>query len=654
MVQVESASQLAAAKGKRRAPQAQKAQRPRTSSAKQSQPGGKRWYPSAGGKGSDAPPGKRGPGGGSSSSGGHHPRQQVNHKKSHPDPTQQLLFLGMEFDTEVGLVRPSQARCLALSNLAERLVSVPSVSLRELMRLIGMMTSVRRVSSPGRTTQPPGPTLVIGIPSSPTGTKQTGIDPGPSKGNPVLVVVTDQPQTGGPLGPTRHNHDSGNRRLPPRVGSASIGQTSPRNMAPAMGSGPPYQLARAESSAPSTFTLSTRKPKDDFGYGMLKSWLGDGLLISNGSKWARDRKLLTPGFHFDVLKPYAKIFNDCSKVLLSKWHEQSQEGSVDVFHHVSLLTLDCLMNCVFSQDGDCQRQENNPYIRSVYSASQLFAKRFFNMFHYNDVIYYLSSNGRQWRKTLDILHSHSHSVITQRRRALQQEQRSGIKNTRKYIDFLDILLSAKDEDGNGMTDREIQDQVDTFMFEGHDTTASGISWCLYNLAKHAHHQRKCQTEIDDCFAKKTNADLSWDDLNNFPYLTMCIKESLRITPPVLNHSRELTIPLHFPDGTSLPAGMWTSINVYATHHNNSVWENPEVYDPSRFLPEKVKLRSPHAFIPFSAGPRNCIGQNFAMNEMKITLANILHNFELSADESKPVVPIAEIIYKTRNGMFLNL
>ncbi|XP_077868872.1 cytochrome P450 4F4-like [Saccoglossus kowalevskii] len=385
-------------------------------------------------------------------------------------------------------------------------------------------------------------------------------------------------------------------------------------------------------------------------YDMLKPWLGDGLLLSKGSKWFRNRKLLTPGFHFDVLKPYAKIFNECSKALVCKWH--GENNSIEVFHDVSLLTLDCLMKCIFSHDSQNQDGDSNSYTQSVYQAGTLFSKRFLNLLHHSDSIYHLSSNGRKWRKALKILHSHSSRVIKQRHNEILNQKENGVSNKRKYIDFLDILLSARDEDGNGLTDKEIQDEVDTFMFEGHDTTSSGISWCMYNLAKHAEYQQKCQQEIDEYFSKKGSKDLEWDDLHNLPYLTLCIKESLRINPAVPFIGRSLTKALYLPDGRFLPAGMSITINIYGLHHNNTVWDNPEVYDPSRFLPENVKDRSPHAYVPFSAGPRNCIGQNFAMSELKIVMATILHNFDLSVDTTKQINSISEMVYKTRNGMFL--
>ncbi|XP_070537932.1 cytochrome P450 4F2-like [Ptychodera flava] len=399
--------------------------------------------------------------------------------------------------------------------------------------------------------------------------------------------------------------------------------------------------------------LSSAEPKDEWIYGFIKPWLGDGLLLSRGPKWVRNRKLLTPGFHFEILKPYAKVFKECAEELVEKWSRQCNEGSLEMFHHVSLMTLDSLMKCIFSLDVGCQTVKNShPYINAVYDSVFLTIQRFTKPLHHSDLIYKYTSSGRNYFRALNILHSQSSAVIESRRKALEIEKAGGLIQERKYIDFLDILLSAKDEDGNGLTDQEIRDEVDTFMFEGHDTTASAISWCLYNLAKNSEHQKKCQEEVDQFFAKKGNTDIEWDDLNNIPYLTLCIKESLRISPPVPVISREITKPVDLPDGRTFLPGMTVSAHIYSLHHNKHVWDDPETYDPSRFLPENVQKRSPYAFVPFSAGPRNCIGQNFAMSEMKITLMLVLHHFEFSIDESKPPNPMFALIYRTDGGLYL--
>ncbi|CAI9531797.1 unnamed protein product [Staurois parvus] len=190
------------------------------------------------------------------------------------------------------------------------------------------------------------------------------------------------------------------------------------------------------------------------------------------------------------------------------------------------------------------------------------------------------------------------------------------------------------------------------MFEGHDTTASGISWILYCMAQNPEHQEKCREEIREVLGDRKT--MNWEDLSKLPYTTMCIKESLRLYPPVPSVSRELSKPITFFDGRSLPAGSLVSLNIYCIQRNPAVWEEPEVFDPLRFSPENSAKRHSHAFVPFAAGPRNCIGQNFAMNEMKVAVALTLNRFELSPDLSQPPLKLPQLVLRSKNGVHVFL
>ncbi|XP_070552302.1 cytochrome P450 4F12-like [Ptychodera flava] len=435
----------------------------------------------------------------------------------------------------------------------------------------------------------------------------------------------------------------------------------------------PYSPARASWMGPFVATLllnhpssvqallKTTEPKDELFYGFLRPWLGDGLLLSKGVKWHRNRRLLTPGFHFDILKPYMNVFNQCVSTLVDKWSSlckssKSNTVTLEMFEHISLMTLDSLLKCIFSQESHCQTVKQYPYIQAVYQIADLMVKREAFPPYHNDVIYYLSPSGYKMRKALTIVHNYSWKVIQERKSTLASERngRKGKDSVRKYMDFLDILLYAKDDDGNGLTDQEIRDEVDTFMFEGHDTTASGLSWCLYNLAKNPEHQQRCRDEVNELFAKKDNKEIEWDDLACLSYLTLCIKESLRLSPPVPFIGRILKSPLTLPDGRTIPTGSRCTVNIFGLHHSELVWEKPDVFDPTRFTPENSKDRSPYAYVPFAAGPRNCIGQNFAMNEMKVTMASLLHSFVFSVDESSPPNRSMGLVLRSLNGIHLNV
>ncbi|NXY02550.1 CP4B1 protein, partial [Pteruthius melanotis] len=380
---------------------------------------------------------------------------------------------------------------------------------------------------------------------------------------------------------------------------------------------------------------------------------GKGLLILEGSKWFQHRKMLTPAFHYDVLKSYVTLMSDSVKVMLDKWDKRITETkSVELFQDVSLMTLDSIMKCAFSFNSDCQTQSNSHfYIRAVYDLSYLLSNRI-QTFSFKDVFYDLTRKGREFQDACKLAHTHTDQVIRERKVLLSNEKELDKIQKKRHLDFLDILLCSKDANGVGLSDEDLRAEVDTFMFEGHDTTASGISWLFYCMSLHPEHQQRCREEIQGILGDRDT--IEWEDLGKMTYTTMCVKESLRLFPPVPSVSRQLSKPVTFPDGRSLPAGCQIGLNIFAIHRNRDVWEDPEVYDPLRFSPENSAQRHSHAFLPFSAGSRNCIGQQFAMNEMKVALALTLLRFELRPDPSRLPIMIPQIVLRSSNGIHLQL
>ncbi|KAM5232713.1 ultra-long-chain fatty acid omega-hydroxylase isoform 2-T4 [Hipposideros larvatus] len=398
-------------------------------------------------------------------------------------------------------------------------------------------------------------------------------------------------------------------------------------------------------------------PKDDLFYGFLKPWLGDGLLLSKGDKWSRHRRLLTPAFHFDILKPYMKIFNQCTNIMHAKWRRlvEGSMVSLDMFEHVSLMTLDSLQKCVFSYNSNCQEKMSD-YISAIIELSALAVRRQYRLHHYIDFIYYLTADGRRFRQACNTVHSFTTEVIQERRQVLRQQGAEAWMKSKqgKTLDFIDVLLLARDEDGKELTDEDIRAEADTFMFEGHDTTSSGLSWVLFNLAKYPEYQEKCREEIQEVMKGRELEELEWDDLTQLPFTTMCIKESLRQFPPVTLVSRRCTEDIKLPDGRIIPKGIICLVSIYGTHYNPTVWPDSKVYNPYRFDPDNPQQRSPLAFVPFSAGPRNCIGQSFAMAEMRVAVALTLLRFRLSVDRTRKVRRKPELILRTENGIWLNV
>ncbi|XP_040833774.1 cytochrome P450 4A4-like isoform X2 [Ochotona curzoniae] len=392
-------------------------------------------------------------------------------------------------------------------------------------------------------------------------------------------------------------------------------------------------------------------PKAPGNYKFLAPWIGYGLLLLEGQKWFQHRRMLTPAFHSDILKPYVKLMVDSVQMMLDRWEHVSEDSSLEIFDHISLMTLDTIMKCAFNHQSSVQLDRNSQsYIQAITDVNNLVIYRVRNIFHHNEVFYRLSSKGRLFFHSCQLAKKHTDQVIKLRKAHLQQEGELEKVRSKRRLDFLDILLFAKMEDGSSLSDEDLRAEVDTFMFEGHDTTASGISWILYALAAHPEHQQRCREEIQSILGD--GASISWDHLDKMPYTTMCIKEALRIYPPVPSITKKLSKPVTFPDGRSLPKGIILMLSIYGLHHNPNVWQNPEVFDPSRFAPDSD--RHSHAFLPFSGGSRNCIGKQFAMNELKVAVALTLLRFELLPDPTRVPIPIPRLVLKSKNGIHLRL
>ena len=405
-------------------------------------------------------------------------------------------------------------------------------------------------------------------------------------------------------------------------------------------------------SAPLSKLLKEPKSRDI--YNVLLPWLGEGLLISENKKWFRNRRLLTPAFHYEILKGYITVYNTCLFTLIEKWNKSLEEGEpVKLFETLSLMSLDIITQSAFSYNSGCQASEiKNPYTRACCELIHLCFDRFMNPLYLVDWLYWLTPHGRKMRQLCDLVHEHAEKIIAERKLSLEYTK-SGeeIAEPRKYLDFLDILLKAKDDDGNGMTDLEIRNEVDTFMFEGHDTTTSGMSWTLYCLSRHPEYQDKVREEVRSVLQGREW--LEYDDLSKLKYTSWCIKEAMRLYPPIIYFFRKTSQDIEI-NNYLIPEGVTISVNIMFIHRNPHIWEEPTKYDPLRFQPANIEKHGPHDYIPFSAGHRNCIGQNFAMNEMKVVIGTLVNRFSMKLDETHKVEMVPRVALKTKNDIKLYL
>ncbi|CAL8105562.1 unnamed protein product [Orchesella dallaii] len=395
-------------------------------------------------------------------------------------------------------------------------------------------------------------------------------------------------------------------------------------------------------------------------YDSLQEWLGLGLLTSTGEKWFRRRKQLTPAFHFKILEDFLHVFNEQCSIFTKVLSKNLGEQPFDVFSVITLCTLDIICETAMGKRVSAQQKTDSEYVKAIYRISELVQYRQLRPWLHPELIWKLSSTGKETRECLKILHGFTDLVIKDRKleRMEMKKHKTGVdkshEGSKKPQAFLDLLLDAQLTDPT-LTDEHVREETDTFMFEGHDTTSAAVSWTTFLLALHPEHQQRVQSELDDIFIDNPERKVKMTDLPRMKYLECCIKEGLRLFPSAPFIGRKLRKDVELDDGVVLPSGITVWIYFYFLHRDPNIFPDPEKFDPMRFSREDNHARHPFSYLPFSAGPRNCIGQKFAMMEEKVLLATIFRRFSVQAAERlEDVNVLCDVITRPENGLHVTL
>ena len=377
-----------------------------------------------------------------------------------------------------------------------------------------------------------------------------------------------------------------------------------------------------------------------FLYSFSHDFIGRGLVTSNGSKWKTRRKLLTPAFYFKTLQDFLPIITDQTVVLKSVLNDKivNHNGLIeDLLDVIQRCTLDIICESAMGTKIKAQLKQNIQYVDALQTVVFLITKRVFKPHHYFAFWYKRSQDGRRFYDKLSIIEQMTNEVIKQRK----QEVLFNNNNKRRVAAFLDSLLELHFKSPEEFTEADIREEVNTFMFAGHDTTAIALTMTLWLVGKHPEVQEKIQDEIDQVFTDDQKV-ITMDKLRRLKYLEAVFKESLRLYPPVSFLGRRLTKDACYGQDTIklIPKDIDTYTFPYVVHRCPDHWPNPDSFDPNRFLDvDVVKKRHPFAYIPFAAGGRNCLGQKFAQLEEKAVLASLFRNFSFeSLDQDLTVTP----------------
>jgi len=338
---------------------------------------------------------------------------------------------------------------------------------------------------------------------------------------------------------------------------------------------------------------------------MWKPFLGNGLVPNDGESWKRQHKLLMPGFHKTRVDAYAPTMAKYTADMVRGWKNGEQR---DFRQEMVGLTLRVVAKTLF--DTDLAHDSE-----TVHQAMEDISEALID--HAQTPIptprWWPSERNKRMVRALDAMDGVIQRLVDARRK--QKKDRG---------DLMSHVVFATDEQGS-MSNKQMRDELMTLIFAGHETTAHTLTWAWYLLATHRDKLAKAQAEIDQTLGGRA---IGAHDLPDLPYLEMCLKESLRRLPAVWIFAREAQTDLRLGD-YFFPKGAILAISPLATGRNAKYFDNPLEYRPERWTRESERKLPKGAYVPFAAGPRVCLGKQFAMMEMRIILGSLIQNVDIN-------------------------
>jgi cytochrome P450 len=365
---------------------------------------------------------------------------------------------------------------------------------------------------------------------------------------------------------------------------------------------------------------------------ILGPLLGDGLLISEGEFWRRQRRIAAPAFHSRRIADFVATMVSCTEATLARWRGTTEP--FDIAAEMMALTLNIVSRTMFSTDvsGDVEAVRRLTDIVVALKPST------------TDLLGLPEWFRRRRPKGYQRAITEFEALVS---RFLAERRTTGIERG----DLLSMLLSARDpESSEGMSNKQLRDEILTIFLAGHETTANALSWTWYLLAQHPDAEARLHDELDRVLgARMPNAA----DVAELKWTRMVIEESLRLYPPAHTISRT-AIAEDRIGGVRVPPGALITISIYVTHRNPNLWPEPERFDPERFAPAAIGQRHRFAYLPFGGGPRICIGNGFAMTEAQVVLATIAQRYRVRLAPGHVVQPIGLITLRPKNGIWVTL
>ena len=359
--------------------------------------------------------------------------------------------------------------------------------------------------------------------------------------------------------------------------------------------------------------------------------VGNGLVTSEGEFWRRQRRLAQPAFHRQRINSYGDIMVQYAQRAIAQWNDGEER---DISREMTRLTLEIVVKTLFNSDVSNDADHVGAMLSQIVKpfASQATLKwiadnRLPTPGHY------------QYFNAVSQIDAVVFRIIAERRASGSDEG-----------DLLSMLLQAQDEDGSQMTDAQLRDEVMTLFLAGHETTALALSWSWYLLATHPEAEQKFHAELEEVLGGR---EPEVSDLPQLRYAEAIAKEAMRLYPPAYAVGREAIEDTELggyavPRKTQLFAFQWV------THRDPRYFERPNEFVPERWASESIQNLPKYAYFPFGGGPRQCIGNYFAMMEIVLLLATIGQRFKFSMVEERPVEVLPVLSLRPKNGIKVKL
>jgi cytochrome P450 len=361
---------------------------------------------------------------------------------------------------------------------------------------------------------------------------------------------------------------------------------------------------------------------------LLRPTMGNGILLSEGDFWLRQRRLVQPAFHRSRIIAYGAIMVAYTERMLAGWHSGETR---DLHADMMRLTLEIVAKTLFDADVAGQAREVG---EALEEGMQTFVRRWKSIYPLPEWI--PTPNNLRIKRVARRLDTILYRII--------QERRAGGEDRG---DLLSMLLHAQDEDDGGrMTDKQLRDEAMTLFLAGHETTANALSWALYLLASHPEVETRLAAELRDVLGGRSPTVA---DLPRLRYTEMVVTEAMRLYPPVYAFGREAVRACTL-GGYHVPAGMTIVMSQWVMHRDGRYFEDPEKFLPERWADGLAKRLPKFAYFPFGGGPRLCIGNGFAMMEAVLILATVAQQFRITLVPDHPVVPRTTVTLRPAHGI----